>query len=56
MGMLFLKVEERNLLEERVRAGKQITAALERFVQEEKPASLAVPLMGKTRLQICSGS
>ena len=39
VGMLFLKVEERNLLEERVRAGKQITAALERFIQEEKPAS-----------------
>jgi hypothetical protein len=39
VGMLFLKVEERNLLEQRVRAGKQIAAALERFVQEEKPTS-----------------
>ncbi len=42
VGMLFLKVEERNLLEQRVRAGKQIAGALQKFLQEENGKGSAV--------------
>jgi len=37
VGVLFLKVEERNLLEQKVREGKQMVTALQGFLQERKP-------------------
>ena len=37
VGVLFLKVEERNLLEQKIREGKQGVAALQNFLQDWKP-------------------
>jgi hypothetical protein len=37
VGFLFLKVEERNLLDQKVRQGKQIVGALQRFLQDWNP-------------------
>ena len=38
VGFLFLKVEERNLLEQKIKEGKQMVTALQGFLQELKPA------------------
>jgi hypothetical protein len=37
VGVLFLKVEERNLLEQKIREGKQGVSALQNFLQDWKP-------------------
>ncbi|HEX7372983.1 MAG TPA: HAMP domain-containing protein, partial [Thermodesulfobacteriota bacterium] len=37
VGVLFLKVEERNLLEQKIREGKQGVAALQNFLRDWKP-------------------
>jgi two-component system NtrC family sensor kinase len=37
VGVLFLKVEERNLLEQKIKEGKQMVTALQSFLQEGKP-------------------
>ena len=37
VGVLFLKVEERSLLEQKIREGKQGVAALQNFLQDWKP-------------------
>lgn len=37
VGVLFLKVEERNLLEQKIREGKQMVTALQGFLQERMP-------------------
>ena len=39
VGIVFLKVEERNLLQQKVKAGKQVMAAVEGMLQEEPPGS-----------------
>jgi len=39
VGFLFLKVEERNLVEQKIREGKQIVGALQRFLQDTSPES-----------------
>jgi two-component system, NtrC family, sensor kinase len=39
VGVLFLKVEERNLLEQKIREGKQMVTALQGFLEERKPES-----------------
>ena len=38
VGVLFLKVEERNLLEQKIKEGKQMVTALQGFLQELNPA------------------
>jgi len=40
VGILFLKVEERNLLQQKVVGGKQMMASLQRFLQDLGPESL----------------
>jgi len=40
VGILFLKVEERNLLQQKVSGGKQMMASLQRFLQDLEPESL----------------
>ncbi len=42
IGILFIKVEERNLLEQRVRGGKQMIIALQSFLRDLKPENLEV--------------
>jgi signal transduction histidine kinase len=37
VGILFLKIEERNLMEQKVREGKQMVGSLQRFLQEWQP-------------------
>jgi len=39
VGFLFLKVEERNLMDQKIREGKQIVGALQRFLQDWAPES-----------------
>jgi hypothetical protein len=39
VGFLFLKVEERNLVEQKIREGKQIVGALQRSLQDWNPES-----------------
>jgi len=43
IGILFLRVEERNLLEQKLKEGKQMVAALQWFIQDLKPESLETP-------------
>ncbi|MBM4333714.1 MAG: HAMP domain-containing protein [Deltaproteobacteria bacterium] len=38
IGILFLKVEERNLLQQKVKGGKQMMASLQRFLEDLNPA------------------
>jgi two-component system NtrC family sensor kinase len=42
VGILFLKVEERNLLQQKVVGGKQMMASLQRFLQDLKPENLEI--------------
>ena len=42
VGVLFLKVEERSLLQQKVRGGRQMMAALQQFLQEGEPESSPV--------------
>ena len=42
VGILFLKVEERTLLQQKVRGGKQLIAALQWFLKDLQPADLLV--------------
>jgi two-component system NtrC family sensor kinase len=44
VGFLFLKVEERNLLDQKIREGKQIVGALQRSLQDWAPESHGMPL------------
>jgi signal transduction histidine kinase len=44
VGFLFLKVEERNLLDQKIREGKQIVGALQRSFQDWAPGSHGKPL------------
>src|SRR5512139_2043559 len=37
VGIVFLKVEERNLLQQKVKAGKEVMAAIEGMLREEPP-------------------
>jgi len=46
VGILFLKVEERNLLLQKVRGGKQMMASLQHFLQDLQPENLEIS-MGK---------
>ena len=46
VGVLFLKVEERNLLEQKIREGKQGVAALQNFLQDWKPEGRGPDLPG----------
>ncbi len=46
IGILFLKVEERSLLQQRVKGGKQTMASLQRFLQNLDPAALGAPMGG----------
>jgi signal transduction histidine kinase len=39
VGFLFLKVEERNLVDQKIREGKQIVGALQKFLQDWNPES-----------------
>ena len=39
VGIVFLKVEERNLLQQKVKAGKQVMAAVEGMLREEPPGN-----------------
>ena len=43
VGILFLKIEERNLLLQKVRAGKQMMASLQHFLQDLRPENLEIP-------------
>ena len=40
VGIVFLKVEERNLLQQKVKAGKEVMAAIEGMLREEPPGPL----------------
>ena len=42
VGILFLKMEERNLLQQKVRSGKQMIAALQKFLQDLNPGELEI--------------
>ena len=42
VGILFLKVEERSLLQQKVKGGKQMMASLQRFLQDRKPEDLGI--------------
>jgi hypothetical protein len=42
VGILFLKVEERNLLQQKVVGGKQMMTSLQRFLQDLKPETLKI--------------
>ena len=43
VGIVFLKVEERNLLQQKVKAGKQVMAAVEGMLGEETPGESSPP-------------
>ena len=43
VGIVFLKVEERNLLQQKVKAGKQVMAAVEGMLREETPGGILFP-------------
>jgi len=42
VGILFLKIEERNLLQQKVQGGKQIIASLQRFLQDLPPENFEI--------------
>ncbi len=42
VGILFLKIEERNLLQQKVRGGKQMMASLQHFLQDLQPENLEI--------------
>jgi signal transduction histidine kinase len=42
VGILFLKVEERNLLQQKVMGGKQMMTSLQRFLQDLRPENLRI--------------
>ncbi len=42
IGILFIKIEERNLLEQRVGGGKQMIASLQFFLRDSKPENLEI--------------
>ena len=42
IGILFIKVEERNLLEQRIRGGKQMIASLQSYLRDLTPENLEV--------------
>lgn len=48
IGVLFLKVEEHNLLQQKIKGGQQIIASLEHFLKDIDPASLGQP--GPTKI------
>jgi len=48
IGVLFLKVEEHNLLQQKIKGGQQIIASLEHFLKDIDPANLGQP--GPTKI------
>ena len=42
VGILFLKIEERNLLEQKVKGGRQMMTSLQHFFQDLQPESLEI--------------
>jgi signal transduction histidine kinase len=43
VGILFLKLEERNLLQQKVKGGRQMMTSLQHFLQDLQPESLEIP-------------
>jgi len=48
IGVIFLKVEEHNLLQQKIKGGQQIIASLEHFLKDIDPANLGQP--GPTKI------
>ena len=54
VGILFLKIEERNLLQQKVKGGRQMMASLQHFFQDLQPESLDI-LSRRNPPKTCNG-
>ncbi|MGB9700816.1 MAG: ATP-binding protein [Thermodesulfobacteriota bacterium] len=52
IGILFLKVEEHNLLQQKIKGGQQVIASLEHFLKDIDPADLGQPGPSKINEQL----